>query len=347
MKDAAKQGVAMPRGAAQRAMDQKTKPPGSLGRLESWAIRLAEIQGTLEPTVEKARVLVFAADHGVAAEGVSAYPREVTAQMMANFASGGAAIHVLCRSAGIEVEVVDVGVDAELLDLPQVVHSKVRRGSRNLLHEPAMTAEEMEAAWQVGVEAVQRARAAGCDAVGLGEMGIGNTTPSAALLSHFTGRSPEETVGRGTGVSDDVWAHKRDVVRRALGRHSSPQDARHALAALGGLELASMAGAATAAAQSQIPVVVDGFISTVAALAAVRIEPTLRPALFFAHRSAEAGHRIALEALEAEPMLNLDLRLGEATGAALAIPLLQAAARVLREMATFDSAGVSTEVEAP
>jgi nicotinate-nucleotide--dimethylbenzimidazole phosphoribosyltransferase len=343
----AETGVAAPpahlvEAAARRAMDQKTKPPGSLGVLEALAIRLAVVQGTVAPEVERGRIVVFAADHGVAAEGVSAYPQVVTGEMVRNFARGGAAVNVLARAAGLQVEVVDAGVAAELGGLPGIVHGAVRRGTRNLAAEPAMTADEAGAAMDAGRAAARRAAADGVRALGLGEMGIANTTSAAALLSALTGAAPELTVGRGTGVDDDGVRRKRAVVARALALHAGTlEDARGALAAVGGLEIAAIAGAALEAPAHGMAVVADGFISTVGVLAAVRMDPSIAPALFFAHRSAERGHGVALDALGARPLLDLDLRLGEGTGAALAIPLLRAAARILRDMATFESAGVS------
>jgi nicotinate-nucleotide--dimethylbenzimidazole phosphoribosyltransferase len=329
--------------AARHAIDDKTKPLGSLGELETWAVQLAEIQGTLTPRIDRARVIVFGADHGVAHEGVSAYPPQVTAEMMRTFARGGAAINVLTRANGLEIEVIDVGVDADLTALPGVTHAAVRRGSRNMLHEPAMTDAERDQAMTVGRDAVRRAAADGVRAVGLGEMGIGNTTAAAAVLSALTGAPPAETVGRGTGVDDTRLAHKRLVVARALTCHAAYTEPLAALGALGGLELAAIAGAALEAPHHGIAVVADGFISTVATLAAVRIDPSIRPFVFCSHQSAEAGHALALSALGARPMLDLSLRLGEGTGAALAIPLLRSAAAVLSDMATFADAGVSRD----
>jgi nicotinate-nucleotide--dimethylbenzimidazole phosphoribosyltransferase len=343
----AETGVAAPpahavEAAARRAMDQKTKPHGSLGVLEALAVRLAILQGTVAPEVERGRIVVFAADHGVAAEGVSAYPQVVTGEMVRNFARGGAAVNVLAGAAGLQVEVVDAGVAADLDGVAGIVHASVRRGTRNLAAEPAMTADEVDAAIEAGRAAARRAAADGVRAIGLGEMGIANTTSAAALLSALTGAAPELTVGRGTGVDDDGVLRKRGVVARALALHADAlADPRSALAVLGGLEIAAIAGAALEAPRHGIAVVADGFISTVGVLAAVRMDPSIEPALFFAHRSAERGHGLALEALGGRPLLDLDLRLGEGTGAALAIPLLRAAARVLREMATFDEAGVS------
>lgn len=326
--------------AAQRAIDDKTKPLGALGELETWAVRLACIQDTLTPRIDHARILVFGADHGVAAEGVSAYPPQVTPEMMKNFARGGAAINVLAHANGLEVEVIDVGVNADLSSVDGIVHASVRRGSRNMLVEPAMTADECKAAMNVGREAVRRAANDGVQAVGLGEMGIGNTTAAAALLSGLTGAPASETVGRGTGVDDQRLAHKREIVAQAVAKHAM-NDPLRALAALGGLELAAIAGAALEGPAHGMIVVADGFISTVATLAAVRIDPNIRSNLFWAHRSAEHGHGVALDALGALAMLDLRCRLGEGTGAALAIPLLRSAAAVLSDMATFASASVS------
>lgn len=319
---------------ARRVMDGKLKPLGALGRLETWAVRLAALQRTVEPRLDRARVLVFAADHGVAVEGVSAYPSAVTAQLLRlASAQAGVGIHVLARSLGVEVDFIDVGVDAELGDLPGLTHAKVRRGSRNLLHGPALTGEELDAALQVGEDAVRRAAEDGVDAIGLGEVGIANTTAASALLSALTGASPETTVGRGSGVDDAGLRRKREVVTRALERHRPDRDdPRACLAAVGGLEIAALAGAARAGARRRIAVVVDGFITTVAALVAVRQEPQVRDALFFAHVSAEAGHRVALEALDAEPLLDLGMRLGEGSGAALALQILKSAAAVMRDM---------------
>jgi nicotinate-nucleotide--dimethylbenzimidazole phosphoribosyltransferase len=347
---------AVTRAAAQAALDAKTKPVGALGRLEALAARLAVAQGTLRPRAERARVVVFAADHGVAAEGVSAYPSAVTREMVRTFAAGGAAVCVLARAAGAELEVVDVGVDAEPFALAGVVDARVRRGSRNLAREAAMTAGECDRALAAGRAAARRAAEMGADVLVPGEMGIGNTTSAAALVSALAGAPPAATVGRGTGVDDARLAHKRAVVAGALARHAlgaaparGPADARRALERVGGLELAAMAGAALEGAARGLVVVVDGYIATAAALAAAHLDPAVLPALVFAHRSAEPGHAVALGAFaalglpadDARPLLDLDLRLGEGTGGVLALPLLRAAARVLGEMATFEQAGVS------
>jgi nicotinate-nucleotide--dimethylbenzimidazole phosphoribosyltransferase len=261
---------------------------------------------------------------------------------MRNFSRGGAAINVIGRANDVEIEVVDVGVAGDLSELDRIVHAKVRPGTRNFARESALTPAEVEAALDVGRASVRRAVADGVNALGLGEMGIGNTTAAAALLSALTGVAPAETVGRGTGVDDIGLARKRAVVEAALTRHAAALDTpMAALAAVGGLEIAAIAGAALEAPRHKIVVVADGFISTVGVLAAWRIDPTIREALAFSHRSAERGHGHALRALDACALLDLDLRLGEGTGAALAMPFVRAAAAVMREMATFAEAGVS------
>ncbi|HEY4218446.1 MAG TPA: nicotinate-nucleotide--dimethylbenzimidazole phosphoribosyltransferase [Gemmatimonadaceae bacterium] len=360
--------VPVTRADAQQAIDSKTKPLGALGRVEEIAVRLAVLQGTLRPTIDRARICVFGADHGVTDEGVSAYPRAVTAEMMKNFARGGAAINVLAASNGIDVEVIDVGVDADLSELPDIHHAKVRRGSHNFVRRPAMELAEVDAALAVGADAARRAATDGVQALGLGEMGIGNTTAAAALLCAFTGRPPRETVGRGTGVDDEGLTRKADVVGRAIAHHgigSATTTAVECLRCVGGLEIAAIAGAALEASRHRMVVVADGFISTVAVLCAISIAaesphewPMLGDALFFSHRSNERGHLLALDACavllgtDATPLLDLGLRLGEGTGVALALPLIRSAAAIMRDMATFESAGVSagdraTEHSAP
>jgi nicotinate-nucleotide--dimethylbenzimidazole phosphoribosyltransferase len=342
---------------ARQEMAVKTKPLGALGMLEDVGVRLAVLQGTLSPVVDRARICVFGADHGVTDEGVSAYPRAVTGEMMRNFDRGGAAINVIARSANVEVEVTDVGVDADLTSLTTVHRARVRASSRNFAQEPAMTEVEVREAMEVGAAAARRAHRDGVRAIGLGEMGIGNTTSAAALLSVFAQLPPEQTVGRGTGVDDTVLAHKRHVVEAAVARHAdlTCRGAIDTLRAIGGLEIAAMAGAALEASSHGLAVIADGFISATAALAALHVArdesparvESLARALFFAHRSAERGHQLVMDACgrfencDARPLLDLGLRLGEGTGAALAVPLLRAAAAVMREMATFASAGVS------
>jgi nicotinate-nucleotide--dimethylbenzimidazole phosphoribosyltransferase len=327
---------------AQRVLDQKTKPVGSLGRLEDLAVQLCVLQNTLKPKVDPVRVLIFAADHGVSAEGVSLYPAAVTAQMMHNFASGGAAICVLARQIGASLELIDVGVDADLSSLTGIVHAKVRRGSGNILKQDAMSEIELSQALKAGTDAVIRAANAGVKALILGEMGIANTTTAAALLCSLLNLPANQLVGAGTGVSGSQLAHKQSVVEQSLAR-AGKLDGQGALRALGGLEIAALTGAMLEAHVRGIPVIVDGFIVTAAAVAAVAISSTdLLNGLFFAHQSAELGHQHALKALNAKPLLDLGLRLGEASGAALAFPLLRAAAAVMSEMASFASAGVDS-----
>lgn len=343
---------------AQRAIDAKTKPLGALGRLEAIAVQLALLQQTLTPSADRACICVFGADHGVADEGVSAYPRAVTAEMMKNFDRGGAAINVIARANAIDVEVVDVGVDADLTGLTNIRHAKVRPGSRNMAQEPAMTESELIDALAAGQVSVDRAARRGVHVVGFGEMGIGNTTAAAALLAALTGQSSAMTVGRGTGLTDEALIHKRAIVDRTLALHAAAvrgPSARECLRCVGGLELAAIVGATLEAARRGLAVIADGFISTVSVLCAIRMAAeeseelltAIRTSLFFAHRSTELGHGLALDACAtslgtpASPLLDLGMRLGEGTGAALAVPLLRSAAAVLRDMATFASAGVS------
>ncbi|NIC07394.1 nicotinate-nucleotide--dimethylbenzimidazole phosphoribosyltransferase [Billgrantia bachuensis] len=325
----------------QARLDSLTKPPGSLGRLESLVLELAGMSGEALPTVTPPGVIVFAADHGVAEEGVSAFPQEVTAQMVANFVAGGAAINVFARQIGARLEVVDVGVKGDV-EGAGVVHDKVRRGTANFAREDAMSLVEAERALEVGIRAAERSHAAGCRCLIVGEMGIANTTASSTLLAALSGRPVSRLVGQGTGIAPVRLAHKTEVIVGALAaRCANPSQPLELLAKLGGLEIAAMAGAYLGAAARRMPILVDGFIATVAALLACRLAPALRGYLVFAHRSREPGHDVALELLEARPLLDLELRLGEGTGAALAFPLLEAACRMLADMATFDSAGVA------
>ncbi|MFL5263082.1 MAG: nicotinate-nucleotide--dimethylbenzimidazole phosphoribosyltransferase [Anaeromyxobacteraceae bacterium] len=326
----------------QRRLDAKTKPRGSLGRLEELARVLASVQGTASPRAASKAVVVMAADHGVAEEGVSAYPQEVTAQMVANFVRGGAAINVLARQAGARVVVVDMGVKAPVPGLDGVLDRRVGPGTRNLARGPAMTRDEAVRALEAGIAVATDLAGKGVDVVAIGEMGIANTTAASALAAAFTGAPAAEVTGRGTGIDDAAHRRKVDVVRRALtANRVDPGDPLGVLAALGGFEIAGLAGVVLGAAARRIPVVVDGFIASAAALAAARLAPRAARALVAAHRSVEAGHGAVLRALDLRPLLELDLRLGEGTGAALALHLVDAAARVLAEMATFDAAGVT------
>ena len=327
---------------AQARLDDLTKPPGSLGRLEEIAKRLAGIQGTARPIVKKKRVYTLTGDHGVTEEGVSAYPREVTAQMVLNFLRGGAAINVLARHAGAEIRVVDMGVDHDFGGVEGLVHAKVGNGTRNLARVPAMSREEALRAIGIGVGLAEEAANDGVDLLAVGEMGIGNTTPAAALLAAFAGLAPEDVVGRGTGVDDRGLERKAEAIRRGIeANRPDPADPLDVVAKLGGYEIAGMAGVCIGAATRQIPVVVDGFISTSAALVATRLAPRVGDYLFLSHLSQETGHLRMVEHLGQEPLLVLELRLGEGTGAALALPIVEASAKILSEMATFSEAGVS------
>ncbi len=318
-----------------------TKPPGSLGRLEALSIQLAGILGKPSPTIQHKVIVTMAGDHGAVAEGVSAYPQEVTAQMVANFVRGGAAINVLARHVGARVVVVDMGVATDVSH-PAVVVKKIAPGTGNIARGPAMSREQALCALLAGMEVVEKEIEQGLDVLGVGDMGIGNTTPSAAIAAMMTGQAPAAVVGRGTGLDDAGLAHKVAVVEKALAvNRPDPSDALDVLAKVGGYEIGGMAGAMLAAAAHRRPVVVDGFISTAAAMIAVGLAPQLRPYLIASHRSQERGHGVMLEWLGLQPLLDLDLRLGEGTGAALGIFLVEAACKILCEMATFEEAGVS------
>lgn len=332
--------------AARRREDRLTKPPGSLGRLEGLAVQLAGIRGTLSGGLEHRVVLVMAGDHGVVHEGISAYPQAVTAQMVANFLDGGAAINVLARCVGARVVVVDMGVAADLPDHPQLVRHKIGYGTRNLALEPAMSHAQAVAALLVGAEVVTDELARGLDLLATGDMGIGNTTPSTAIAAALIGCDPALIAGPGTGLDKAGVARKVGVIRRALALHQpDPSDGLAVLAKVGGFEIGGLAGVILAAAAHRRPVLIDGFISTAAAMIAVTLAPQVRPYLIAAHRSAEPGHDAMLDWLRLAPLLDLDMRLGEGTGAALAMALVEAAQRTLNEMATFDEAGVSDKLE--
>lgn len=326
--------------AARAHLDQLTKPPGSLGRLEEIACRLSALRGG-PPAVEQPVVLVLVADHGVGAEGVSAYPRSVTAQMLANFVRGGAAVNVLARAAGARVVVADFGVLGPPPPGPAVIDCRVGAGTANIARGPAMTREQAVRAIEAGAGLAGDAIAGGADLLAVGEMGIGSTTAASALTAALTGRPPREITGRGTGIDAARWAHKVRVVEQALATNRvDPRDGVGVLAALGGFEIGGLAGIMLAAAARRIPVAVDGFITAAAALVAVALAPSAAAVLFASHRSPEPGHGVALAHLGLTPYLDLDMRLGEGTGATLFIHLARAAARIYTEMATFASAGV-------
>jgi nicotinate-nucleotide--dimethylbenzimidazole phosphoribosyltransferase len=327
--------------AVQR-LNSLTKPLGSLGRLEGMAARLVAIREEEFPDCANKVIFALAADHGVTEEGVSAYPKTVTRQMVLNFLSGGAAINVLCRQFGIEVVVVDVGVDGDTDGLDGLVQMKVRRGTNNMAIGPAMTRAEACRALQAGIALSERAERDGKKLVGTGEMGIGNTTAASAVAAVLCRKPVTEVTGKGTGLDDAAVHRKINIIERTL-RLNQPNvsDPIEVLSKVGGLEMAGLAGLTLGAAARRIPVVIDGFISTAAAAIAVAIAPRVKDFLFASHRSTEPGHDALLKLLGLEPFLELDMRLGEGTGAALAMPLLEASAKLLKEMATFSSAGVS------
>lgn len=328
--------------AATIRQDGLTKPAGSLGRLEEISIQMAGIQRKVVPTVERKAVFVCAGDHGVCEEGVSVCPVEVTRLMIYNFIAGGAGINVLGRWAGAEVVVVDVGIASDMGDLPGLVQAKVRLGTRNMVKEPAMTVAETLQALEVGIKLVDDAVAnGGLDLVAAGEMGIGNTTPSSALTAAFLGLSAAAVTGRGAGLDDAGLANKVKAVERALALHKlGPDRPIETLAALGGLEIAAMAGIMIAGARHHVGVVVDGFIAGAAATTAAMIAPEVKPYLFGGHQSMEIGHTANMEFLGLKPLLNLNFRLGEGTGAVMAMPIIEAACKVIAEMATLDSVGI-------
>jgi len=326
----------------QAHLDDLTKPQGSLGRLEELAQRYCLIQGRTQPQLGTKRIYCFAGDHGVAVEGVSAFPKEVTPQMVFNMLAGGAAINVLTRHVNAELVVVDMGVDAPLENAPGLCHRKIRGGTDNIAVGPAMSREEAERALAVGIELAETAAREGVTMLGTGEMGIANTTPATALFAAYLGCPVEDITGRGTGIDDHQLAHKITIIKRALAvNHARLSDPTEILAALGGFEIAGIAGLVLGAAAHHLPVVVDGFISTAGAVAACALCPNARDYVIFSHLSQERGHRMIMQALQARPVLELDLRLGEGTGAALAMSIIEASVKIYTEMATFSGARVS------
>jgi nicotinate-nucleotide--dimethylbenzimidazole phosphoribosyltransferase len=329
---------------AQARLDNLTKPLGSLGRLEEFARQLVAITEQEQPSIAKKAIFTFAGDHGVTEEGVSAFPKEVTQQMVLNFLRGGAAINVLARHAGAEVAVVDIGVDCDFGAVEGLLRKKVVRGTKNFLKGPALTREEAVRCIEVGIELANDYSAQGYSLFGTGEMGIGNTTPSSAIVSVMTGIPVAEVTGRGTGISNAALDNKIRVIESGIALNKpNPDDAIDVLAKVGGAEIAGIAGLILGAAANRVPVVIDGFISTAGALIAYGIEPKVSHYLFAAHESVEIGHRAMLDAMGLNPILDLNLRLGEGTGAALAMMLIEGGLKIYREMATFGEAGVSTE----
>ena len=331
---------------ARARQDQLTKPQGSLGRLEELSIQVAGIQGKARPVIEEKVIVTMAADHGVVEEGVSLFPQEVTAQMVLNFLRGGAGINILARHVGARVVVVDMGVVGGFEPLPGLVCKMIDFGTKNMARGPAMTRQQALEAVEAGIEVVEGELAKGMDILGIGDMGIGNTTASSAIAAAITGAPVARVTGRGTGVDDERLRHKIEVIERALEvSRLDPTDPLDVLSKVGGFEIGGLAGAILGAAAHRVPVVLDGFITGAAALIAVGLAPQVRDYLIAAHRSVEVGHPLVLGHLGLRPLLDLDMRLGEGTGAALGIFLVEAAVRILNQMATFAEAGVSEALE--
>ena len=329
----------------QNQIDIKTKPPGSLGRIEALALQMACAQNSETPTADPARLLLFAGDHGLVAEGVSAWPSEVTAQMVGNFLAGGAAANVFAKTNNMEITIVDAGVIGDLPDHPNLTRANIRKGTRNAMNEDALTMEEVNAALEFGAKLASDAVKGGTKVIALGEMGIGNTS-SATLLAHAVEGLPIDTLtGPGAGLDPEGVSRKTEILTKIATRRPGKLAPLDALSAFGGLEITMMAGALIGAAAAGGVVLVDGFIASAAALVALRARPEAMPYAVFAHRSKEPGHRLMMQVLECDPLIDLDMRLGEGSGALLAFPLLRNACAMLNEMATFESAGVSDKNE--
>lgn len=331
---------------AQKRLDSLTKPKGSLGRLEEFCKTIVGITENPMPDISKKAIFVFAGDHGVVEEGVSAYPKEVTRQMVLNFLARGAAINCLVRHAGAEVVIIDVGVDHDFGRLPGLLSKKIMYGTKNMTKTAAMTRQQAIICLREGIDLASFSASIGYNFLAAGEMGIGNTTPSSAITAVLTGKPVSEVTGRGTGINNRVFKKKVKVIEKALAVNKpDPDDPIDVLAKVGGTEIGAIAGIVLGAAASRVPVVVDGFISSVGALIAYRLCPLVQRYLFAAHRSVEAGHTAVLEAIGLNPILDLQMRLGEGTGAALAMTIVDGALKTYKEMATFDSAGVSEVVD--
>ncbi len=331
--------------AIQRKINGKTKPLGALGRLEEVALQICQIQQTLSPSLQRPHVLVFAGDHGIAHEGVSAYPQEVTWQMVMNFLNGGAAINVFCKQHNIELRVVDAGVNYDFpLDIKQLIHNKIQKGTANFARESAMSLQQTEKCFESASSIVKRIAESGCNVIGFGEMGIANTSSAAMLMSALCNLPVEKCIGRGTGLSDKALQHKIDVLSKVFANRGRSYSPMNTLAMYGGFEIAQLVGAILQAAECRMIVLIDGFIATSAYLVAQAMQPTIKEYCIFCHQSQEQGHQLLLHYLKVNPLLNLEMRLGEGTGVAVAYPLIQSAVHFMNEMASFESAGVSTKV---
>lgn len=329
-------------GALQEKIDQKTKPPGSLGRLEQIALQAGLIQQTLQPEVRNPAIIVFAGDHGIAAEGlVNPYPQAVTAQMVYNFLNGGAAINVFCKQQQLALKIVDAGVNHIFGPHPLLTDHKIAMGTHNYLHGPAMSLDQCKLAMKAGATAVLALHQEGCNLIGFGEMGIGNTSSATLLMSCFTGRPLEDCIGSGTGCNTQQLIQKTGILQQALAHHPPMQDPLQILATYGGFEIAMICGAIQQAAALRMLVVIDGFIVTTALLAAAHMQPAVTDYCVFAHCSSEKGHQALLQHMEVQPLLMLDMRLGEGTGAAMAMPVIQNAIAFMQHMASFSSAHIS------
>ena len=325
-------------------INNKTKPLGSLGELESIAVRMSLLKNNLNPVIDKKLLFVFAGDHGIAEEMLSAYPGEVTSQMIFNFLKGGAAINVLCRHHGIELKIIDMGTKYDFGNTAGIINKKVKKGTNNFLKAAAMSREEALASIQNGIDVFNEINGTvRTDIIGVGDMGIGNTTSASAIISAITGESPERTTGRGTGISDDMLKRKIETIRKSLQIHNiNSKDALDVLQKVGGFEIGGITGTILAAAYQKVPVVLDGLISTSGGLLAYLFNPLVKDYLFAGHKSVEKGHSIALKFMGLLPILDLNLRLGEGTGAALAMDIIDVSCKIMREMASFTEAKVDT-----
>jgi len=326
-------------------IDFKTKPVGSLGKLEDLALQMCLIQNDLNPRIDKKLLLVFAGDHGIAYEGVSAFPSEVTSQMVYNFLNGGAAINVLCRYYGIDISVIDIGVNHNFENAHELIDKKIRKGTRNFAVEEAMTEDEALRSIEAGMDVFfNNYNKSKVDILGLGEMGIANTTSASAIISTVTGISVENATGRGTGINDDIFKHKINLIKKACGIHKpDPKDGIDILKKIGGYEIAGIAGAVLAAASKKTAVVLDGVISTAGGLIAYLIKPEIKDYLFSGHKSVEIGQKSALDFMGIDAIIDFNMRLGEGTGAAISMNIIDAACHIMREMASFEEAGVSNK----